>query len=104
MGPRRFKKILHPAYADDLERDLLCREVVVQARLPDAENVGDILGRRAVIAARGENAGGGVDDLGRTAMSLSPAVAAGARRRDRFHWPFAAVRWLPPLPRVSQII
>ena len=47
---------LDAAEADELERHLLGGEVVVEARLADAEHVGDVLRRRPVEAALGEHA------------------------------------------------
>src|SRR5262249_46788026 len=51
--------------ADELERFLLGGEIVVEARLPDAEHVGGVLGGRAVEAACGADTRGRVAELGR---------------------------------------
>src|SRR5215468_6662397 len=54
----------HPLETNELERPLLGRKIVVEARLPNAEHVGDVLGRRTVEAALREHAGSSLDDFG----------------------------------------
>ena len=57
--------------AHRLQRRLLRREVVVEARLPDAEHVGNVLRRGAVVAAAREDLGRGRHDLGGAALARS---------------------------------
>ena len=47
-------EVLDAELADRGERRLLGREIVVEARLPDAEPLGDVLGAGAQIALLGE--------------------------------------------------
>ena len=62
-APDAFDVALMALQADRLEGGFLGIEVVVKARLPHAEEVGDVLRRGAVIATLREDLGGGVDDL-----------------------------------------
>ena len=96
-GPRgdlrlAVHELLDAQGAHHLERDLLRREVVIEARLPDAEDVGDVLRRGAVIAALGEDARRRLDDLRRAPARTPGGAARGARppsscRRDDFGRP-----------------
>ena len=52
--------------AHRLKRSFLGVEIVVEARLPDAEHVGDVLGRGAVVAAPREHLRGGFEHLGKS--------------------------------------
>ena len=68
-GPDRdrlgdLEEAAHALQADELERALLGGKIVVQARLPDAEDVGDVLSGRPVETALRKDAGSGLDDLG----------------------------------------
>src|SRR5262249_52045211 len=78
----RLEVAAHALQADELERLLLGSEIVVQARLPDAEHVGDVLGGRAVEAALGEDARGGLDDLGRASARASSRAPRGGGGAD----------------------
>lgn len=60
---RGFHVASHSSFADLLQRRLLGGQVVVETRLPHAEDVGDPLGGRAVVAEFSEHAGGRFDDL-----------------------------------------
>ena len=50
-----FEKAFDAAHADQLQRDFLGGEIIIEAGLPDAEHVGDVLCGGAVIAALGEH-------------------------------------------------
>src|SRR6185312_1930633 len=52
-------------------------KIVVEARLPDAQHVGNILGGSAVKAALGEDARGRIDDLRRAATLVRAAAGRG---------------------------
>jgi len=54
----------HALQTDELERAFLGGKIIVQARLPDAEHVGNVLGGGAVKTALREDTGSGLDDLG----------------------------------------
>jgi hypothetical protein len=59
-----LEEAAHALQTDELERALLGGKIIVQARLPDAEHVGDVLGGGPVKTARREDTGSGLDDLG----------------------------------------
>src|SRR5262245_32243894 len=96
-----LEEVLDPAGADDLERDLLRAEIIVEAGLANVEHIRNVLRGSAVIAAFGEHACRCLDDLRRAAMRAAPPGAlacndGGARRhapgtctsggaRSRFH-------------------
>jgi len=69
--------------AHGLERRLLGIEVVIEARLPHAEEVGDVLRRGAMVAALREDLGGGVDDFGKSL----PCAGRRARQCQCLHQP-----------------
>jgi hypothetical protein len=75
-----LEEILDAARADDFERYLLGGQIIIQARLADADAVGNVLRRRAMIAALGKDASCRIDDFGRTAMRVSRDGAEDARR------------------------
>lgn len=60
----RFNKPLHPAETDLLERHLRSREALVEAGLPDAQDIGDILRRCTMKTTIGEDLCGGIQDDG----------------------------------------
>src|SRR5215468_6843877 len=55
----------HALETNEFEGPLLGRKIVVEARLPNAEHIGNVLGRRTVEAALREDARSGLDNLGR---------------------------------------
>src|SRR5262245_36956127 len=54
----------HALETNEFERPLLGGKVIVEARLPNAEHVGDVLGCRTMEAALREDARSGLDNLG----------------------------------------
>ena len=72
------KKPADALHADMLKGDLLRGEIVIEARLPDAEQVGDVLRAGAVIAAFGENPRGGLHDLAGAAARVAVCGLRGA--------------------------
>ena len=76
---RRLEISCHALQTNELERSLLGREVIVEARLSYAEDVGDILRRRAVETALREDPCGGLDErvsVGVDVRSSGLSVAA----------------------------
>ena len=67
----RLEKACHPLNTDEFQSGLFGRDVVIKARLTDAQDVGDILRGGAVVAALGKDLGCCFDDLDRTAMGVS---------------------------------
>src|SRR5262245_11361097 len=69
---RGLEEVLDPARADDLERDLLRAEIIVEAGLADVEHIRNVLRGGAMVAALGEHARRRLDDLRRAAMRAAP--------------------------------
>ena len=78
-----FEEALDALKADQLKCGFLGGKIVVEARLPDAQDVRNILCGGAVKAALGEDAGGRIDDL-RRAAALARA-AAGRGKSQNVH-------------------
>ena len=78
LGLEEARDALH---ADMLQRHLLGGEIVVQARLPDAEQVRDVLRAGAVIAALGKHPRGRFHDLARAAAGIAFGPDRGAAGR-----------------------
>ena len=81
--PRRngfcsVEKPLDALHADEFKRGLLGRKVIVEARLLDTEDVGDVLRGRAVKPSLGKNACRGLNDLGGSPSEWAEAqISAG---------------------------
>ena len=58
-------------------------KIIIEARLANAEHIGDVLRRRAVIAALGKNPSGCFDDL--WSAAAQPESLAGIRERNDGH-------------------
>src|SRR5262245_11442605 len=69
---RGLEEVLDPAGADDLERDLLRAEIIVEAGLANVEHIRNVLRGGAMVAALGEHARCRLDDLGRAAVRAAP--------------------------------
>src|SRR5262249_19463467 len=72
----------HAPETNEFERPLLGGKIVVEARLPNAEHVGDVLGRRTMEAALREDASSGLDNLGGAPPRAWPQASCG-QRHDR---------------------
>src|SRR5262249_58740375 len=72
---RGFEEVLDTAGADDLERNLLGPEIVVEAGLANLQHVRDGLRGGAVVAALGEDTRRRLDDLGGAAVGVAAAGA-----------------------------
>src|SRR5262245_1300102 len=70
----------HALETNEFKRPLLGGKIVVEARLPNAEHIGDVLGRRTVEAALRENARSSRDDLGCTPPRAWPQAPCRKRR------------------------